>query len=793
MRRHARIGATTWVALSLVAVGCGEKSPSAPIIGHDTGSSQIALRKRADTVGVDESIQLSAIVPSEPGSMAPTVSWSTSDPSVAIVTQSGVLFALKSGRVTVTATSHGSSDAATVTVRPGVRDVTFDSDSMSISLSQSVTLPYRVTDTDGNQVDLSTHKVEWVTSDAQVIPLTGDATVTGRSIGRANLRLRVDRKEATTTVKVMAKPVAKALVSPTSLTIGVTQSAALTVTSYDVHGDVLTGRILSWSSSDQSIAYVSPSGVVTGVANGSATVTVNVDGRRTVTVPVTVGAGPTNPSVSVASIAVSLNTATVTVGQTTQAIATAKDASGNVLTGRTIVWHTSDPTVAAVDGGGVLNALKAGTAEVTAVSEGQTGSASLTVASSPNAPAPAASMSISVSPTLSVGQSAQAVATLKDASGNVLTGRAVNWVSSDASIISVSATGVVTALKGGGVTISASVDGGVSASAVVSAVAPKPAISTISLSAVATQIKIGEVTQITAVARDANGNAISGVPVTFSASPSTIATVSGGGMAAGVGVGSAMVYAKADTVTRGIGLTVLDAPAPTAPAGSTPPPGSGTLNAIATMATLPQATVSSAYPTPVRQIRVAAGSNLQSAINAAQPGDELLLAPGASFVGNFTLPNKGSSSAWITLRTDVTDAEIGAAGTRMTPSRAASANLTKILTPNNAAAIATDLSSHHWRLTGLEIGGTAAAQEINGIVRFGDGSGLQNSLSLVAHDLVLDRSYVHGMSTQAVRRCVSLQSAATAIVDSWISDCHSNNGDSQAIVGWNGPGPFLIG
>jgi hypothetical protein len=263
-------------------------------------------------------------------------------------------------------------------------------------------------------------------------------------------------------------------------------------------------------------------------------------------------------------------------------------------------------------------------------------------------------------------------------------------------------------------------------------------------------------------------------------------------MVAGVNVGSATVYAKADTVTRGISLTVIDTAKASAP-GSTPPaPGNGTLNAIATLAALPQATVSTTYPTPARQIKVAAGSNLQTALNAAQPGDELLLAPGATFVGNFTLPSKGSSTAWITVRTDVTDAAIGAAGTRMTPSRAASANLAKILTPNNTSAIGTDLSSHHWRLTGLEIGGTSAAQEINGVVRFGDGSGAQNSLSLVAHDLVLDRSYVHGTSTQAVRRCISLQSAATAIVDSWISDCHSNNGDSQAIVGWNGPGPFLI-
>ena len=174
-------------------------------------------------------------------------------------------------------------------------------------------------------------------------------------------------------------------------------------------------------------------------------------------------------------------------------------------------------------------------------------------------------MTLTVSPSLNVGQSVQAVVTLKDASGNVLTGRAVNWVSSDASIVSVSATGVVTALKRGGVTIIASVDGGVSASAVVSAIAPKAAVGSIALSAGATQIKIGQLTQITAIVRDAGGNVIS-VPVTFSSNPSTIATVSGSGMAAGVNVGSATIFAKADTVTRSLGLTVIDT------TSATPPP-----------------------------------------------------------------------------------------------------------------------------------------------------------------------------------------------------------------------------
>ena len=802
MRRHTWSGATVAVVLSLVAVACGEKGVSAPATTSTgttgTGAVQVALTRRADTISVDQSLQLTAIIPPIPGSVAPATVWSSSDTNVAIVTQTGVLFALKSGRTTITVTTRGYSDATTVTVKPSIRDVEFDADSFAISLSESVKIPYRVRDSDGNPVDLSLHNVEWVSTAPDVVPLTGDATVTGRSIGRSDLLLRVDNKIATTGVKVMAKPVGSVSVSPASLSVVAGQQSQLTATTLDVSGAPLTGRNLSWSSSDANIASVSANGLVTGVAAGQVNVSANAEGRKTV-VPVTVTAASSSNVVMapVASIVVTLNAPTVIAGQSTQANAALKDASGAVLTGRTIAWTTSDATIATVSATGLVTTLRGGLVTITAASGDKSGSAALSVGVSASAPAPVAAVTLSVASSVNVGSSTQATATLKDAAGNLLTGRVITWVSSDASIASVSTTGLVTGLLGGAVTITASAEGK-SASAVVTSVAPKPAVHMITLTANSTSIKIGELTQVTAVPKDVNGTPITGLTITWSSSASAVATVSSGGMVAGRSAGSALIYAKADSVTRSISMTVIDTsstavtPPPTTAPITPPPAGTGTLNGIATLAELPRLSVNTAYPTAARQVRVAAGANLQTAIDAAQPGDELLLAPGATYVGNFYLPDKGATTSWITIRTDVSDAAIGAAGTRMTPTRAASANLAKILSPNNAAAIGTNLTSHHWRLTGLELGGTAAAQEINGIVRFGDGSSVQNSLALVAHDLVLDRAYVHGTSTQAVRRCVSLQSATSAIVDSWISDCHSNNGDSQAIIGWNGPGPYLI-
>ncbi|MFL5620521.1 MAG: Ig-like domain-containing protein [Gemmatimonadaceae bacterium] len=790
MRRHTWSGAAFLAALSLIAVGCSSDS-SAPVEStHEpipTGSTQIALAHKADTISVDQSVQLTAIVPPSPGTTAPEITWTSSDNSVAIVTKTGVLFGLKSGHTTITATRAGASDAMVVSVTPGIGEVDFGSDSLAISLAQSVKLPYRVTDTDGNPVDLSKHQVEWVSTAPTVAGMTSDATVTGKAIGRADLLLRVDNKVGITSVRVLSKPVASVFVSPSSLALSTGQTAQLVATTYDVNGDPITGRNVSFNSSNAEVATVSGSGLVTTVGAGTAEIGVNAEGRKT-SVPITVSGSSNVSATSVASVVVTLSVPTLAAGQSAQANATLKDANGAVLSGRSIVWTTSDPTVASVDATGLVTAVKAGPVTITATSEGKSGSVSLDIAAPSVTVAPVASVSLVIPSSINVGQTAQAAVTLTDAQGNVLAGRTIAYVSSDANIASVSASGLVSALKGGSVTITASSEGK-SASTVVASVAPKPAVRSITMSINASSIKIGERTQVYAVAKDVNGTPISGIPITWSSSPTAVATVTSTGMAAGYAAGSATITARADSITSNIGLTVIDTA--TTPV-QTSPGGTGTLNAIATLGELPRASVATTYPTPARQVRVAAGANLQSAIDAAQPGDELLLAPGATFIGNFNLPNKGSSTAWITIRSDVSDATLGAAGTRMTPSRASGANLAKVLTPSNAPAIATALSAHHYRLTGIEVGATGAAFDVNGIIRLGDGSSAQNSLSLVAHDLVVDRVFVHGQATQSIRRCVSLQSATSAVIDSWISDCHSNEGDSQGIIGWNGPGPYLI-
>jgi hypothetical protein len=185
-------------------------------------------------------------------------------------------------------------------------------------------------------------------------------------------------------------------------------------------------------------------------------------------------------------------------------------------------------------------------------------------------------------------------------------------------------------------------------------------------------------------------------------------------------------------------------------------------------------------------ISVASGAELQNAILNAQPGDTILLARGVAYIGNFTLTDKGSSSdstSMITIRTTGDDGLAGD-GQRVLPSMAPL--LAKIQSPNSLPAILTAPSAHHWRLMLVEIVGNG----IGDLIDLGDGG--ETSLARVPHHLVLDRVYAHGDPSLGQKRGISLNSAATTITGSYIFDIKAVGQDSQAICGWNGPGPFII-
>src|SRR2546426_2526492 len=154
------------------------------------------------------------------------------------------------------------------------------------------------------------------------------------------------------TVTVTAVPVASVVVTPAVASVPVGGAVQLSATTKDSVGNVLTGRQVTWASSNSAVAATSGSGLVTAVAAGVATITATSEGKSGIaTVTVTV--------VPVASVAVTPAVASLPVGGTVQLSATTKDSVGNVLTGRAVTWASSNTPAAAVSGSGVGAALAA--------------------------------------------------------------------------------------------------------------------------------------------------------------------------------------------------------------------------------------------------------------------------------------------------------------------------------------------------------------------------------------------------------------------------------------------------
>ena len=105
------------------------------------------------------------------------------------------------------------------------------------------------------------------------------------------------------------------------------------------------------------------------------------------------------------------------------------------------------------------------------------------------------------------------------------------------------------------------------------------------------------------------------------------------------------------------------------------------------------------------------------------------------------------------------------------------------------SAFATAAGAHHYRLQFLEIVNTYPHTDI---IKLGAQDSTQSSLASLPHDLVIDRCYIHGDAVNGQKRGIALNSAATTIVNSHISNIKSSQSDSQAIQGSNGPGPYLI-
>lgn len=469
------------------------------------------------------------------------IAWSSSNKAVATVSSSGVVTTLIPGEARIAASALGKSATAVITVT--ARDVaSVVVIPATVSMRIGVTTPLQAQTLDAEGATLTGRTVTWASGNPSVATVSAQGVVTAVAVGAATITATSEGKVGQAAVTVTLPPVQTITVTPSLDTLGVGNERALTAVLRDAAGNVLTGRALSWSSSNVSIATVSSTGAVNALAPGTATITVSSEGRLgTATVVVLARLANT--------VTVTPSSSTLIVGSTVQLSTQITDAQGNLLTGRTVTFASDAPGVATVNGSGLVTSVAAGTARITASSEGKSGSATVQVI-----PVPVATVTLTpTTATLFVGNTQQLTAVARSAGGTILTGRAVTYTSGAPTVATVSATGLVTAVGSGVALILATIDGVTATSTVTVTV---PAIASISLTPVDPSIVLGTTVQMNVVARDASGNALGGRVFSWSSVDESTVFVTSTGLVVGFKLGTVRITVTSEGVSASTLVTV---------------------------------------------------------------------------------------------------------------------------------------------------------------------------------------------------------------------------------------------
>jgi hypothetical protein len=215
----------------------------------------------------------------------------------------------------------------------------------------------------------------------------------------------------------------------------------------------------------------------------------------------------------------------------------------------------------------------------------------------------------------------------------------------------------------------------------------------------------------------------------------------------------------------------------------------GTLGVVFALR-LTRGTYSERWEAGRRKLTVGPKDDLQAALDAAQYGDVIELKAGQAYTGGFVLPKKNGTGEIVI---QSSSADQLPEGKRVKPLDKTQAGLfAKLQTNNVEPVVKTAPGARGYRFVGIEFSTTDEKVKVYDLVRLGEGRREQKTRDVVPTNIVIDRCYIHGWPAQDVQRGVSLNSANTDITNSYISEIHGAGYDTQAIAGWNGPGPFRI-
>ncbi len=526
---------------ALLLVSC--ESPFAP---DESIVSQLVANPLSATMTVGETRAVTVRVLDDAGNPINDrrLFWSSQSPAIATVSQEGIVSGVAAGATQIAVSAGGKSALIPVTViaRP-VSLVRVTPATSSVVAGATTQLAAQALDAGGETV--AGRPVLWATSDMTIATVTSTGVVSGVAAGTTNITATIDGVLGSSVLTVQPVPIASIEVSPSAEGLIVGAQLQLAATPRSATGVALPGRSIAWSSSTPSRASVSSTGVVTALSPGTATITATAEG-------VNGSARITVSLVPIDTLSLTPQSSTVAAGQSLQLVARIVDANGALLSGRSLTWNTDQPTIATVNATGLVSALTAGRATISASAEGKTATATVTVS-----PVPVASVSIlPAAATILIGMTQQFAATTRDASNNLLPGRGITWISGAPSVATVTQSGLVTAVGAGSALIFAASEG---VSTSVTVTVSTVGVAQVLISPSTATVQQGRTVQLAAQPVDAGGAPITGRSVVWNSSASSVASVSSTGLVTGIAPGTADITATVDGVigTRSMTVTAI--------------------------------------------------------------------------------------------------------------------------------------------------------------------------------------------------------------------------------------------
>lgn len=414
--RSIRVLATLVVAYGLLSVSCGD--PLSPD-GSDVSRIDVSPSSIAITVGETRAVTAQAFGNNDERLNGRRIFWASQNATVASVSQSGIITGVGSGNTQIAASAGGKSAlvAVSVNARP-VSLVRIVPPTPSVQAGRTVTLAAEAVDASGAEV--VGRPVSWTSSNPNVASVSNAGVVTGVATGQATITATVDGINGTAVVTVSAVPASSVTIVPDNGSVEQGEALQLSAVARDAQGNTLTGKNATWSSSDEAIATVSSTGRVVGISEGSFTITARIDGVS--------GTGSYSVTkIPVGVVQVSPQGSTIAVGQTqpmTVSLFAADGTTPLAVTGRTVSWQSSAPSVATVNLNGAVTGVAVGATTITATVEGISGTSTVNVTV-----VPIASIMLTPDPaTVEEGSTLALLATVTGTNGTVLVGRQLTWI-----------------------------------------------------------------------------------------------------------------------------------------------------------------------------------------------------------------------------------------------------------------------------------------------------------------------------------------------------------------------------